>query len=62
MLGKLLTWVQGEKTKCALEAVRNPGKGTSFEYGVHHGMQKSFDLVEQRLIKMLEDENDDRSE
>lgn len=62
MLNKLITWLQGEKLKHALDAVQHPGKGTSFEYGIHHGKQVALDLVEQRLKEMLEEEDDDRSE
>ena len=62
MLDKLLTWLQGEKLKCALEAVQSPGKGTSFEYGTHHGIQVALNRVEQRLTEMLEEEDDDSSD
>jgi hypothetical protein len=62
VLNNLLTWLQGEKLKRALEAVQSPGKGTSFEYGTHHGIQVALNLVEQRIEEMLEEEDDDTSE
>lgn len=62
MLDKLLDRLKSEKVNAALDAVQNPGKGTSFEYGIHHGKQVAFDLVEQWITELLEAEEDDDDE
>lgn len=61
-LNKLLDKLQSEKLKYAVDAVEQPGQGTSFEYGTHHGVLKGFNLVEQWLQELLKEEEDDWSE
>lgn len=62
MLDKLLDRLKSEKVDAAMAAVKEPGKGTSFEYGTHHGKQVAFDLVEQWITELLEEQEDDDDE
>jgi len=58
VLNKLLNRFQSEKLQYAVDALSNPVDKTDFEYGVHHGVLKGFDLVEQWLEELLEEEED----
>lgn len=59
MLDKLLTWLQGEVKTYTQNAIENPGKGTPFEYGTHHGYVKALRRIEQRIEELLEEEEND---
>jgi hypothetical protein len=61
MLSKLLTKVQGEAVKYAVNAAKNPGpvSAVTFNSGVTHGYVKALNHVEQWIEELLENEGDD---
>ena len=62
MLDKLLDRLKSERVTHAVEDVSNPAKRDSFQYGLVHGKQVAFSLVEQWIAELLEEQEDDESE
>jgi len=61
LLDKLLDRLKSEKVSHAVEDVSNPPRRDSFQYGLSHGKQVAFSLVEQWIMELLEEqENDER--
>jgi hypothetical protein len=62
VLNKLLDRLQSEASAYAKQALENPVKRDSFEFGKHHGVLVGYSHVEQWIQELLEEEEDDESE
>lgn len=62
MLEKIVSRLQDRAKTYAKEALETPGKGTSFEFGTHHGVLKGLSLAEQLVREVLEEEDNDDDE
>jgi hypothetical protein len=60
MLNKLLEKLESEAKTYAVDAIEHPGKGTSFEYGKHHGYLKALSHFKQWVDELLEEEDDEK--